>query len=85
VDDLPLKHNVIRALKKEILEEADGRYVKIESCTEKQEAVNYKLSKDDKRIELLIHDFKVIKWLITTVAASSIGALVVSFFELILK
>ena len=76
---MALEHNEIQALK------AEERYVKIETCSEKQEAVNNKLSKDDKRIELLIHDFKVIKWLITTVAVSSIGALVVSFFELILK
>ena len=80
-----LKHSKIQALKEEFFGEADKRYVKIETCSEKQEVVNNKLSKDDKRIELLIHDFKVIKWLITTVAVSSIGALVVSFFELILK
>lgn len=80
-----LNHEEIQSLKKEFFAEADERYVKIETCSEKQENFNNKLSKDDKRIELLIHDFKVIKWLITTVAVSSIGALVVSFFELILK
>jgi hypothetical protein len=85
VKTVALEHGEIQALKAEIFGEADERYVKIESCTEKQESVNSKFSKDDKRIELLMHDFKVIKWLITTVAASSIGALVVSFFELILK
>ena len=63
----------------------DDRYVLQSDCDTVQRAVNKKLSKDDKRIELLVHDFKVIKWLMTTVAASSIGALVVSFFELILK
>jgi exonuclease I len=80
-----LEHKEIQELKAEFFREADKRYVKIETCSEKQEYVNNKLSKDDKRIELLIHDFKVIKWLITTVAVSSIGAIVVSFFELILK
>jgi hypothetical protein len=82
---MPLEHSEIQALKKEIFEEADEKYVHIGDCNEKQENVNQKLSKDDKRIELLIHDFKVIKWLITTVAASSIGALVLGIFELILK
>lgn len=82
---MAFEHSEVQELKKEFFAEADERYVKIETCSEKQEAVNNKLSKDDKRIELLIHDFKVIKWLITTVAVSSIGALVVSFFELILK
>jgi hypothetical protein len=85
VKTVALEHSEIQALKAEIFGEADERYVKIESCTEKQESVNSKFSKDDKRIELLMHDFKVIKWLITTVAASSVAALVVSFFELILK
>lgn len=76
-----LEHDDIMELKKVF----DDRYVLQSDCNEKQEKVNNKLSKDDKRIELLVHDFKVIKWLITTVAASSIGALVVSLFELILK
>lgn len=82
---MPLEHSEIQSLKAEFLAETDERYVKIETCSEKQEAVNKRLSKDDKRIELLIHDFKVVKWLITTVAVSSIGTLVSSFFELILK
>lgn len=78
---MALEHDDIMELKKVF----DDRYVLQSDCSEKQEKVNNKLSKDDKRIELLVHDFKVIKWLITTVAASSIGALVVSLFELILK
>lgn len=82
---MPLEHSEIQALKKEFFDEADEKYVHISDCNDKQDSVNKKLSKDDKRIELLIHDFRVIKWLITTVAASSIGALVVSLFELILK
>ena len=69
----------------EIKKVLDDRYVLQSDCNDRQENVNKKFSKDDKRIELLVHDFKVIKWLITTVAVSSIGALVVSFFELILK
>lgn len=63
----------------------DDRYVLQSDCDTAQREVNKKFSRDDKRIELIVHDFKVIKWLITTVAASSIGALVVSLFELILK
>ena len=69
----------------EIKKVLDDRYVLQSDCDTAQREVNKKFSKDDKRIELLVHDFKVIKWLMTTVAASSIGALVVSFFELILK
>lgn len=69
----------------EIKKVLDDRYVLQSDCDTAQREVNKKFYKDDKRIELIVHDFKVIKWLITTVAASSIGALVVSFFELILK
>lgn len=69
----------------EIKKVLDDRYVLQSDCDTAQREVNKKFYKDDKRIELLVHDFKVIKWLMTTVAASSIGALVVSFFELILK
>lgn len=78
---MALDHNDIMELKKVF----DDRYVLQSDCNDRAEAVNMRFSKDDKRIELLIHDFKVIKWLTTTVAASSIGALVVSLFELILK
>lgn len=68
----------------EIKKVLDDRYVLQSDCNEKQESINRKFSNDDKRIEMIQHDFKVIKWLVTTVAASSIGALVVSIFELIL-
>lgn len=65
--------------------ELDDRYVTQSDCNERQEAYNNKFAKDDKRIEIMIHDFKAIKWLITTIAASSIGALVVAVFNLILR
>ena len=80
-----LEYEERKSIKDEILGIADERYVHTADCVEKQEIVNKKLSRDDTRIELLVHDFKVIKWLISTVAASSVGALVVSLFELILK
>ena len=82
---MPLEHSEIQALKKEFFEIADERYVKIESCAEKVELVNKKLSNDDKRIEIISHDFGVIKKLMWAVASASIGSLVVAFFELILK
>lgn len=63
----------------------DERYVRQKECTDKQEKINKKFSNDDKRIEIISHDFKQIKWLVSTVAASSIGALVVSIFELLMR
>lgn len=80
-----LEHAEVQALKKEILEEADERYVKIESCTEKQEAVNKKFANDDKRIDKLIDRMDIWNKLFWVIASSSIGALVASVIELILK
>lgn len=80
-----LEHNEVQAIKKEILEEADERYVKIESCTEKQEAVNKKFANDDKRIDKLIDRMEIWNKLFWIIASSSIGALVMSVLELILK
>ena len=80
-----LEHGEIQAIKKEILDEADERYVKIESCTEKQETVNKKFANDDKRIDKLIDRMEIWNKLFWVIASSSIGALVVSFLELIIK
>ena len=63
----------------------DDRYVLQSDCSEKQENVNKKFAKDDKRIEIISHDFGVIKKLMWAVATASIGSLVVAFFELVLK
>lgn len=82
---MALEHSEIQAIKKEFLEEADERYVKIESCTEKQEAVNKKFANDDKRIDKLIDRMDLWNKLFWIIASSSIGALVVSFLELIIK
>ena len=69
----------------EIKNELDDRYVLQSECNEKQDAVNKKFSNDDKRIEIISHDFATIKKLMWAVASASIGSLVVAFFELILK
>lgn len=82
---MALEHGEIQALKKEFLEEADERYVKIESCTEKQEAVSKKFANDDKRIDKLIDRMDLWNKLLWAIASASIGALVVSFLELIIK
>lgn len=82
---MTLEHSEVQAIKKEILDEADERYVKIESCTEKQEAVNNKFANDDKRIDKLIDRMEIWNKLFWVIASSSIGALVVSLLELIMK
>ena len=78
---MPLNHEDIQELKKVF----DDRYVLQSDCNDKQEIINKKFSNDDKRIEIISHDFEVIKKLMWVVASSSIGTLVVAFFELILK
>lgn len=78
---MPLNHEDIQELKKVF----DDRYVLQSDCNDKQEIINTKFSNDDKRIEIISHDFEVIKKLMWVVASSSIGTLVVAFFELILK
>lgn len=69
----------------EIKRVLDDRYVKIETCSEKQEAVSKKFANDDKRIDRLIDRMEIWNKLFWVIASSSIGALVVSFLELIIK
>lgn len=76
---------VIDKVEKKLIERGDERYVKIESCTEKQDAVNKKFANDDKRIDIIIAKISIWEKLLWAIATASIGALVVSVFELILK
>ena len=69
----------------EIKRVLDDRYVKIETCSEKQEAVSKKFANDDKRIDKLIDRMNLWDKLLWAIASSSIGALVVAFLQLILK
>ena len=63
----------------------DDRYVLQTDCNDKQESVNQKFANDDKRIDLVIAKINIWEKLLWAIASSSIGALVVSIFELILK
>ena len=69
----------------EIKRVLDDRYVLQSECNETQAINRNRFAKDDKRIEIISHDFDVIKKLMWAVASASIGSLVVAFFELILK
>lgn len=82
---VPLEHSEIQSLKKEFFAEADERYVKIESCSEKQDSVNKRFANDDKRIDKLIDRMSLWNKLLWAIASSSIGALVVALLELVLK
>lgn len=63
----------------------DGRYVLQAACVDRQKANDKRFANDDKRIDIIAHDFGIIKRLMWAVATSSIGALVVAVFELILR
>lgn len=82
---MPLTHEEILALKKELDERYDNRYVQISNCNDIQEKNTKRFSNDDKRIEIISHDFGTMKKLLWAVASASIGSLVVAFFELVLK
>lgn len=70
---------------KKLQAEFDDRYVLQSECNDNKSRVNNKFANDDKRIEIISHDFGVIKKLMWAVASASIGSLVVAFFELIFK
>lgn len=82
---LALEHSEIQALKKEFFDEADDRYVRIDDCNETQNANNKRFANDDKRIDKLIDRLNLWNKLLWAIASASIGALVVSFLELIMR
>lgn len=69
----------------EIQRVCDDRYVMQSDCNERQEGINKKFADDDKRIDLITHDFAIIKKLMWVIATAAIGLLVAAFLELILK
>lgn len=63
----------------------DSVYVMQSDCDDKRDESNKKLFNEDKRIDILEHDFAIVKklaWIITT---SVIGILVTSICNLILR
>lgn len=69
----------------ELKEVFDDRYVLRGDCDNTQSRINSSFAKDDKRIEIIQHDFSVIKKLVGIVATASIGSLITALFELILR
>ena len=70
---------------KELQKTFDDRYVLQSECNEKQSEVSKKFANDDKRIDKLIDRLNLWNKLLWAITSASIGALIVSFFELILK
>ena len=76
---------ISKDVEKHLIERGDERYVMQSECSEKQEKVNKMFANDDKRIEIIVHDFKIIKWLLTVLAGASGGSLITALIELFLK
>jgi hypothetical protein len=81
VDDVAVTHEDIQELKTVF----DDRYVLQSDCATTQEQVSKKLANDDKRIDKLFDRLNLWDKLLWAIASASIGALVMSFLELILK
>lgn len=63
----------------------DSVYVMQSECDDKRDKINKELSNDDKRIDILTHDFAIVKKLAWIIATSVIGILVTSICNLILR
>ena len=81
VDNVAVTHEDIQELKTVF----DDRYVLQSDCATTQEQVSKKLANDDKRIDKLFDRLNLWDKLLWAIASASIGALVMSFLELILK
>jgi hypothetical protein len=71
--------------KHELEEFCDARYVRKDDCTERRENFDKKLAKDDKRIEIISHDFGTLKKLLWIIATASVTSAVVVIIDMILK
>ena len=63
----------------------DDIYVMQRDCDNKRDEINKMLSNDDKRIDILAHDFMIVKKLAWIIATSVIGILITSICNLILR
>lgn len=84
---MAITHEDITELKKVF----DDRYVMIEDCKDKQEAVNRKFANDDKRIDLMANDIKQMRtetknglkfnnWLTSAVLGAIVAAVIAFYF-----
>ena len=62
-----------------------NKYVNQKECEKKHKDIEKKLTEDDKRITLILHDFDIIKKLMWAIATSSISAAIISIFQLLFK
>lgn len=82
---MALTHEEMTAIKKEIIHECKQLFVLSDDCDEIQRSTAKKFANDDKRIEKLMDRMNIWNKLLWTIATTSVGALVTSFLQLILK
>lgn len=80
---MPLTHEEITAIKKEVIAECKNIFVQIDDCNEKQKEVNDKFANDDKRIDriLLLQEsnaksLQKNNWLTTAILSVIIGIVI---------
>lgn len=71
--------------RKKLEERFDLRYVLKDDCTERKETIDKRFANDDKRIEMIAHDFNTIKKLLWIVASAGIGEVAALLFSLFVK
>lgn len=80
-----MTHEEIVAIKKEIMNDCKQIFVLSDTCDEIQRETNKKFANDDKRIDKLMDRMNLWNKLLWTIATASVGALVTSFLQLVLK
>lgn len=65
--------------------EFDNRYVQQGDCDDIQHEMNKKFANDDKRIDKLVYRMDIWNKLLWTIATTSVGALMTSILQLVLK
>lgn len=82
---MAMTHDEVVLLKKEIIGECKNIFVQIDDCNDIQQETNKKFANDDKRIDKLVDRMNLWNKLLWTITTTSIGALVTSLLQLILK
>lgn len=83
---MPLSHEEITAIKKEVISECKNIFVQIDECNEKQERMNGRFANDDKRIDLILqnqinYDKKIV--LNNKLTVAILGGIITLVFTLI--
>ena len=82
---MPLSHEEITAIKKEVLAEVDKQYVSIYDCSDRQKSVNGKLANDNTRITLFEQKLKSWEWIFKLIATGTVGTLITSILSLVIQ